>query len=284
MRFLDRLERKYHKYAIHNLMKYVAIGMGIVFVFGLIDPNIIDLLGFSPTWIVKGQFWRIITFAFVPRVQNPIWIIFSLLIMYFFGRVLEENWGAFKFNLYYFIGSIGTILAGITIESLSKVLSGTWIALPLTNYYLYMTLLLAVAQIMPDYEIRVYFVLPVKLKYIGWIYSGILIFEFLTGNIFLKIVILFSLLNYFIFFGPDLIRRIKQKNKKNTYKRQHKPPVRKRQKYKEGQVIQVAFHCCEVCGRTEKDDAELEFRYCSKCEGRYEYCSDHIFSHEHKKE
>lgn len=284
MRFLNKLERKYHKYAIHNLMKYVAIGMGIVFVFGQINPDVIDLLSFSPKLIMEGQVWRLITFTFVPRTMHPIWIIFSLLIMYFFGKVLEENWGAFKFNLYYFIGSISTILAGITVELVLKLTTGDWIAVPLTNYYIYMTLLLAVAQVLPDYEIRVYFILPVKLKYIGWIYGGILAFEFITGSIGLRIIIAFSVLNFFIFFGTDLIKSIRSIGRKKRHVSSIQVNRGKRKVSSGEKVIQVAFHCCEVCGKTEKDDPNLEFRYCSKCEGRHEYCSNHIFNHTHKKE
>lgn len=215
---------------------------------------------------------------------------FSLLIMFFYGKVLEQAWGgSFKFNMYYLIGTFGTILASFIVEAIIRAMGGTF-AYPVNNYYLYMSLLLAVAQIMPDYEIRIYFILPVKLKYLGYIYGGaILLLQFVTGDIGTQVTIAFSLLNFFVFFGPGLLSKSKSQFRKQQFKQAHKPKPRvktrtRNDNNKNGEVIQVAFHCCEVCGRTEVDDPTLEFRYCSKCSGRHEYCTDHIFEHDHKTE
>lgn len=283
MRWLDKLERKYGKYAVHNLMQYIVGGMAIVFIFNLMNNGAAALLGFSPKLIASGQVWRLVTFVFVPRTYSPIWIIFSLMIMFFYGRVLEQSWGAFKFNMYYIIGTVGTVVSSFIVEFVT---GGIY---PVNNYYLYMTLLLAVAQVIPDYEIRIYFILPVKLKYLGYVYGGILLLEFLSGGFATKITILFSTANFLIFFGPGIYKKLKRLLQKKKYQQGNKPipknAVRRRSssngKAKNGQVIQVAFHCCEVCGKTEVDDPNLEFRYCSKCDGRHEYCTDHIFNHEH---
>ncbi len=34
---------------------------------------------------------------------------------------------------------------------------------------------------------------------------------------------------------------------------------------------------------TENEDIAMEFRYCSTCEGDYEYCMNHLKAHEHVK-
>lgn len=283
MKWLDRLERKYSRYAIHNLMQYIVGGMAIVFFFGMVNPGINSLLGFSPKMIMQGQIWRVITFIFVPA-SGGFWIIFFLMILFFFGRMLEQYWGTFKFNIYMLLGSVGTMIASFILEAMYDV------PVPLTNFNISMTLLLAVAQIAPDYEIRVMMILPVKLKYLSWIYGAFMAYSILFGSAPERITTFFSLLNFFIFFGPGIYSKLRRGVQKQQYQQAHRPKpraaVRKKtaNRPKNGEVIQVAFHCCEECGRTEVDDPTLEFRFCSKCEGHHEYCSDHIFEHEHKKE
>jgi len=287
MKWLDKFDRKYHKYAIPNLIQYIVGGMAIVFVFGQINPGIFSALYFSPTLVLQGEVWRVLTFLFVPRTDSFIWILFSLLFTFFIGRSLEQYWGTFKFNMYYFIGALGTIVAAFIVELLLG--SSSYF----TNYYLNMSLFLALATVAPDYEIRIYMILPVKLKYLGFIYGGLLGIQLVgalfTGNIGTVVTIIISLANYFLFFGPGLLNKQKQTNRRQQYNQasKQKPksrPQNSRSKATNGQVIQVAFHCCEVCGKTEVDDPNLEFRYCSKCEGRHEYCTEHILNHKHKKE
>ncbi|PKM57290.1 MAG: hypothetical protein CVU98_06855 [Firmicutes bacterium HGW-Firmicutes-3] len=277
MKWLDRLEKKYHKYAIPNLIQYVVGGMAMVFIFGLINPSILDFLSFSPKLVMEGQIWRVFTFIFLPRTKSLLWIIFSLLFFLFAGRTIEQYWGAFRFNVYYLVGTLGTIVAGIIVEALY----GGMIAIPLTNYYLNMTMLFALAAIIPNFEVRIYFILPVKMKYIGYIFGGLLLWEFLSGPLPQKIIIFASVLNFILFFGPSLINKSKQTYRKQQYRQANKPTPKAKPTAKQGEVIQVAFHCCEVCNKTEVDDPSLEFRYCSKCEGRHEYCTEHILSHTH---
>ena len=287
MKWLDKLDRKYRKYAIPNLIQYIVGGMAIVFIFGLLNPGINNALYFSPTLVMQGEIWRVVTFLFIPRTDSALWILFSLLFTFFIGKRLEQMWGTFKFNMYYLIGAVGTIVAAFIVELL------TGSASYFTNYYLNMSLFLALATVMPDYEIRIYMILPVKLKYLGYIYGAILVMSLLsagiTGDMGTIVTIIISLANYFLFFGPGLLNKQKQAARRQQYKQANRPTPRAaaqnpRKKSTNGQVIQVAFHCCEVCGKTEVDDPTLEFRYCSKCDGRHEYCTEHILNHEHKKE
>jgi membrane associated rhomboid family serine protease len=280
MNWLDRLEKKYRKYAIHNLAQYIVGGMAIVFIFSYINSQILETLSFSLAKVLEGQIWRIFTFIFLPRTTSMLWIIFSLLFFLFAGRVIEQNWGVFKFNLYYLTGIIGTIVAGVFLEA---VFGGS---VPLTNYYLNMSIFLALAATIPDYEIRIYFILPVKMKYMGYLFGALIVWDLLTAAVYMKVVILVSMINFIVFFGPLLMKKSRQKYSKQQYKQanQQRPTRRPSNPKKNGEVIQVAFHYCEVCKRTEVDDPSLEFRYCSKCTGRHEYCTEHIMSHEHKTE
>lgn len=286
MKWLNQLERKYSKYAIPNLIQYIVGGMALVFVFGLIYPEVYTSLYFSPTLVMQGQIWRVLTFLFLPRTDSPFWILFSLLFTFFIGKTLEQAWGTFKFNIYYLIGALGTIIAAFIVEVFLG--SGSYY----TNYYLNMSLFLALATVIPEYEIRIYMILPVKLKYLGYIYGVILGLQLLSALIIFDvatiITILVSLGNYMLFFGPGLLNKQKNHSRKQQFKQANRPqpkarPNTARTKPGNGKVIQVAFHCCEVCGKTEVDDPELEFRYCSKCEGRHEYCTEHILNHEHMK-
>jgi len=102
LNWIDRLERKYSRFAIKNLTKYLIIGTAFVFIISLFDDfrYIEALLTLEPSLVMKGQIWRLVTFVFVPFVGS-FWIIFVLYIFYVFGTALERYWGSFRFNLYY---------------------------------------------------------------------------------------------------------------------------------------------------------------------------------------
>lgn len=283
MKWLDKLERKYRQYAIPNLIQYIVGGMAIVFVFSLLNPGITSALYFSPVAVLQGQVWRIFTFLVIPRTGSAFWILFSLLFTFFVGRSLESYFGTFKFNVFYFMGVIGTILSSIILTLLFRV------DFPTTNEMIHTSMFLALATIAPDYEIRIYMILPVKLKYLGMIAGAFILLELLGALLVLDfgtvLATIVAIGNYLVFFGPGLMNRINNKNRKQAYKAAHQPRGKTvHQPQSKGKVIQVAFHCCEVCGKTEVDDPNLEFRYCSKCAGRHEYCSEHILNHEHVKE
>ncbi len=287
MKWLDKLEKKYHKYAIPNLMQYIVAGMAIVFVFQLMNRDMEQFLYFSPLYIMQGQIWRLLTFLVLPLTNSIIWFIFSLLFAYFVGSSLEHYWGTFRFNVYYFIGVFGTMLSAIIMTL------ATGYDYQVGNYYIHTTMFLALATVAPNYEIRIYMILPVKLKYLGYITAAGLVLNLgsslFVGNYASVLALLISVANYLVFFGPGLLNKRKQDYRRAQFKQSHKPTGKTKAKRPmpksgKGEVIQVAFHCCEVCGKTEVDDPNLEFRYCSKCEGRHEYCSEHILSHEHVNE
>lgn len=204
--WLERMERKYRRYAIPHLMNYIVMGMGLVFVMDyLLAPltgfRLSGFCAFSRAAVTHGQVWRLLTFVFMPPDSSLLWIVFSLYFYWLIGSALENQWGAFKFNVYYLCGIVGAILSGF-ITGYS------------TNSYLNLSLFLAFALMFPDYEVLVFFILPVKMKYLALLSSLSIILSFVVGSLSTKVAIAFALLNVILFFGNDAIRSVK-----NAYRR-----------------------------------------------------------------
>lgn len=236
----------------------------IVFMLAYTDQSglMIYRLELIPELVLKGEVWRLVTYIFIPSSTSIIWIIFVLYLSYMIGSGLEHEWGSFKFNVYYFIGMIGTTIAAF--------LSGAGG----TGYYLNLSLFLAFAYIFPNFEILLFFILPVKMKYLGWLDAIMLGYYFVMGGLSEKLAIIAALLNFILFFGRDIVYYLK--NNKRAYSN--------RKSFDRSTVIKKdTYHKCTVCGKTEKDDKNMEFRYCSSCEGHYEYCMEHLKNHEHVK-
>ena len=261
MKFLDKLDRFVARFAIKDLMKYIMMGSFLVFIVDMAsDGMLTQMLYFNRELILQGQIWRVITFIFIPG-SGSFLVLISLFFYYYIGRILEMAWGTTRFNTYYFMGLFFTILVGFAIGFT-------------TTMYLNMTLFLAYASTFPDSMVNIYFVLPVKVKYLGFIYAATVLFQFITSTWVYRIIIIVSLLNFFIFFGPGFMKDRRRKSKTQAMRRNI-----------ESAKISTrvsSIHKCTTCGITEKDDPNMEFRYCSKCEGNYEYCEKHIRNHEHK--
>lgn len=198
MNWLDKLERRFGKIAIPGLMRVVVVGMALVFCCDLLFPQ--AMLGyylfFSPALIAQGQVWRIFTFIFLPPESSLLFIVFALYFYYFIGNALENEWGSFRFTLYYFLGIIGTIIAGL--------LTGG-----ATNSYLNLSLFLAFAALYPNMQVLLFFFIPIKIKWLAYLDAALFAYQFLLGNWQTRAAILASLLNFLIFFGPDVLRQIR---------------------------------------------------------------------------
>lgn len=293
MRFIQKLERKLGKYAIHNLMYYIIIMYVIGWIIQIINPAFYSaVLSLDVEKILHGQVWRLITFIIMPpEGSSYIFMIFTLYLYYMLGTSLERAWGAFRFNLYFFMGILFHIIAAFLIYFIFDT------SLPLTTYYLNMSLFFAFATLYPDMELYLFFVIPIKIKWLAiidgvyfaiTILSGLSIF-FLDLETYKAIAVivmrlgiiplpataiaaLVSLLNFIVFF---LMTR--------NYKRYSPSEIKRKQRYKQQvrQTRRAAQHKCDICGRTSESNPELAFRYCSKCAGNHEYCEEHIFVHEH---
>ena len=285
---LYKLERKFGRYAIHNLMKYIIGLYALGYVVFMINPNIYyQYLALNIDKVLHGQVWRLVTFLIQPISSiDPISIFISLYLYYMIGNSLENAWGAFRFNLYFLSGIIFNIIAVVVIYLIS---GGKTYLVSLD--YINQSMFFAFAALYPNVQLLLMFIIPIKVKYLGMLYGAIVAYEVIScliaggDNIYTVIVILFALANFIIFFLST-----------RNYKRISPSEIRRKQNYRRqtrqasyGNVTQfkgknvVTRHKCAVCGRTELDDDNLEFRFCSKCEGNYEYCMDHLFTHEHVK-
>ncbi len=284
MNFLNRLERKIGRYAIPNLMYYVVLMYLLGVILSFVNPYFYyEHLCLNVGAILQGEIWRVITFLICPPSAG---LLFNLLMMYLYyslGTTLERTWGTFRFNIYFLMGILGHIAAAFVIYALFGV------SVPLTTYYLNESLFLAFAATFPDMVFNFFGIIPIKAKWLGYVIGAQFLYHFVTGGMISRIAIGMSLLNFVVFFlmsrdynrfSPSEISRRNQYQKAVKQSRElHRPAkadiVRMRPR-SEGPL-----HRCEVCGRTEKDDPSLEFRYCSKCAGSREYCMDHLYTHEH---
>ena len=292
---LKELRRKFETFllrnrdrGISNLMLYIAIGNLAVYFITLIDPSqsVYRWLYFDRDAILQGQVWRL--FSYVLTYLNDYGVVNTLLsfIMLFcyyqIGRMLEQYWGVLRFNLYYLCGVIFMDIGGLLLGANAS------------TYYLNLTLFLAIATILPEMRFLLFFMIPVKAKYFAWVYFGLTLYNLIRGLItmirglsygYVYLAWLFpiiALANYFLFFGgsvrnllPDSLRYKKVRTKKE------KPNPNWAANYRSKAGEAPYRHRCEVCGRTDVQYPNLEFRYCSRCAGYHCYCIDHINNHVH---
>ena len=288
MNWISKLERKFGRYAVPNLMFYVIILYTAGFAVSLIAPEFYyQYLSLNIEAVFHGQIWRLVTFLMQPPSSSALFMVFALYLYYMIGRQLEYAWGAFRFNLYFFTGVLFHILAALLVYVIAGV------SFPLGTFYLNLSLFFAFAALYPNEQFLLFMVVPIKVKYLAWLdaaYFGYAILQaFLPayGGSVLGIVYkanalaaVVSILNFLIFYVST--RNMKRYSPKEVHrKRAYKKAVntaRQEKNYEGG-----ARHKCAICGRTELDNENLEFRYCSKCNGNYEYCEDHLFTHEHVK-
>ncbi|OON95894.1 MAG: hypothetical protein ATN31_10400 [Candidatus Epulonipiscioides saccharophilum] len=270
MQFLYKLERKFGKYAIPNLMFYLIFGQGIVFFASLINPNLYYAFIFDWASILHGEVWRLITFIFIPTSMEPIWFILMVVIYYSVGNRLESMIGTFNFNFYYFISVLLTVIICAFFGISGNI--GT---------YINMSLWLSLATAMPNMSFYLYMLIPIKAKFLVYLYLAVLAYEvMISAQKFATFsVILASLSGYIIFFVLPLFKDHRSKSKNNLDTSQTTLRTKHRTLDKSPQVIKVAFHKCSVCGKTELDDEDLDFRYCSTC-GK-EFCEEHLKNHQH---
>lgn len=198
MNWMDRLNRRF-RFGIPNLMIYITATMLVVYVLGYgLRLNIYGLISFNRDLILNGQIWRLITFIFQPPSSSPIFVILSLYFYYFIGNTLENVWGSNRFTLYYLFGIVGAVIAGF-------IAGGT------TNTYLNLSLFFAFAQLFPDHQVLLFFVIPIKIKYLAYVNWFFFLVNFLFGGMVTRVAILFSLLNFFLFFGPDIFSGIRRR-------------------------------------------------------------------------
>lgn len=279
MKFLNKMERKFGKYAIHGLMKYVIACYIIGYVISFAAPRFLSVLTLEPYLIFHdAQIWRLISWVLIPPSRSNIFFVIIMLVLYYqLGTVLEKTWGAFRFNLYIFGGVIFTILGALLLYVILGVNTQVSIGYSFSTYYINMTIFLAFAVCYPDMRVMLYFLIPIKMKWMALVYGALIIYEFVTCGWAGRVAIFASVLNFLIFFLAT--RNLKAYSPKEVMrKKQFRQQMNRRPGSAGGRPY---IHKCAICGRTELDDPNLQFRFCSKCKGNYEYCQDHLFTHKH---
>ena len=286
MKWMNKLERKFGKYAIPNLMYYIIILYVVGVILSIFAPGFYyQYLALDAYAILHGQVWRLITFLIQPPNSSIWFMIFALYLYYMIGTQLEYAWGTFRFNLYFFMGVLFHVVAAL----LAYLLFG--VSLPLGTSYINLSLFFAYAAMYPNQQFYFFMIIPVKVKWLAWIdaaYFGYAILQaFLPAEGFAvsiyranALAAVVSILNFLVFFfATRNMQRYSPKEVKRraTYRREVQAGKAQTQ-YENG-----AKHRCTVCGRTELTNPDLEFRYCSKCNGNHEYCQEHLFTHEHIK-
>lgn len=272
MNWISKLERKFGKYAIPNLMFYI-IGLNLLgFVLFTASPQFFyNYLILDARAILHGQIWRIVTFLLTPSGTSLFSLVIFCLLYYSIGNALESVWGSFRFNLYYFTGVLLHVLVAIIIYLTTKRV------VYLSTSYLNLSLFLAYGVEFPEAEIYFMMILPIKMKWLaiadGLYFAMQIILGLVGGNFAGAIAAFVAMGNFLIFFFStrrNNVYRPSQIKRKKNFQKKMTP--------KGGGSTR---HKCAICGRTELDGDDLTFRYCSKCEGTYEYCQDHLYTHKH---
>ena len=302
---MSKFEKKFGKYAIKNISLALIMCYACGYLISWINPAFLYYLSLNPYEIIfHGQVWRLVTWLIVPPESFSFFTLIMLYFYYSLGTTLERTWGTYRYNVYLFLGMIFTAIGAFVLMGYSYLFEAESIALygaekyfavfasRFSTYYVNMSIFLAFASTFPNMQVLLLFLIPIKVKILGIIYGVMLIYQFITGygdglvsyagmvmpaHLFTigdRFVIGASLLNFIVFFltGRSMIHMSpKQVKRRQEFKHEVKKTVR------------VTRHKCAICGRTEETNPELEFRFCSKCEGNYEYCQDHLFTHTHVK-
>lgn len=274
-RAIDMFCYKHPRFGISNLMLCIVIGTGAMWLLSMMDTTgtLLSLLYFSPEAVLKhGQVWRILSFALMPE-GNGIWELLFLYFYYIIGKTLENTWGTARFNIFVFSGMLLTVIYGFAVY----LIGGTSIAVGAN--FIYMSMFFSIATLYPDMQVLLFFIIPIRIKWLALLNALYFIVEIVLLDFPLNLLPLIAMLNYFVFFGEGLVnelKRFKSGNRKTS--REFK---RKVSTIKYEQKLRSFDYKCEICGKTDVDYPDMEFRYCSKCEGYHCFCSDHINNHIH---
>ena len=279
MKFLERFNRgvsrflyNHPNFGIPRLMLYLIIGNALVYLFTMMDRTgmLAWYLCLAPDRLLKGEIWRLVTFVFVPNTRRLIFLVIELYFYYLIGSTLERAWGVGKFTVYYLCGMAITVVYGI----LASLITGR--SLALTGSYLSLSMFFVYATLWPDNQVLLFFFIPVKVKWLAWFEAAVFLLTMITGRTLLPLV---GLANYFLFCGTSLLASLKFFRMRNrSQARQFRRNVKRAENGQDGRTY---TRKCAVCGRTDTDYPELEFRYCSQCVGYHCFCADHIHSHVH---
>jgi membrane associated rhomboid family serine protease len=252
MTWLDKLERRFGFLGIPGLIRIVIGFTALVYVLVYLNRGFESFLTLDPALILRGQVWRLVTYIFLPQTFSPLWVLLALWFLWFIGEGLERAWGPFRLTLYFVVGMIGTTVAAFFFGS------------DFSNGMLITSLFFAFARFYPDEVIYILFILPVKIKWLAWIYAALSLFWFALGSNSYRAAVAAALANYFIFFGAEIIHQARHRQDVSTRRRRFEAQSRNPTE---------TLHRCATCGATEMTDPNLDFRVARDGE---EYCMMHL--------
>ena len=277
---VERFCARHPRFGIPNLMRYIVIGNVVVYFLSMLSRNTdaaaLDFLAFNLNSLLHGEIWRIVTYIFVPGYSSPFALLIALYFYYWIGSTLEREWGTPKFTLYYLGGAALTVVGVI----LTSLISGNYYLTLAGTGYVNLSMFLAFALLFPNTQVLLMFIIPVKMKWLAYIDVGLFAVSIVRailvqnwGGVILPVM---ALLNFLIFAWPTLQGWAQRKQYQHS-----RQAVNFKKAVHQQQKQQGYHHKCAVCGRTDTDYPDLQFRYCSKCAGYHCFCQDHIFSHVH---
>ncbi len=305
---MSNFEKKFGKYAIPNLT-LILIGCYVAgYLIQAVSPGLIGYLSLDAAAVLHGQVWRLVTWLVIPPENFSIFTLIMLYFYYSIGTLMERTLGTYRYNVYLLGGMLMTIVASFLCVALLylfpsvmgpefaqsyqsflqaygeseaaqylsgyvQIISRTY-SLMFSTYYINISIFLAFAVCYPDMQVLLMFVIPVKVKWMGILDLILLVYEMIAGNLFSRFAVGAALLNFLVFY-------LTTKNLGHLRPSQVKRRAQFRQQVR--QSSKITKHKCAICGRTEESDPDMEFRFCSKCNGNYEYCSVHLYTHEHIK-
>ena len=291
MKFLDRaITRfcyKHPRFGIRNLMLSVVAGTAIIYLFSMMDTTgtLVTYIHFNPALILRGQVWRLVTFIFMPYSDSVFTLIISLYFYYFIGSTLERQWGTGRFTIFYLSGVLFNVVFGFLAFYIPLWVGGEAAvfsinALFMSATYLHLSMFFAFASIWPDQMVLLFFIIPIKMKWLAWFDAAFFVYSIVTQmSIFpINLLPIVAFLNFFIFCGSNLFANFSRDRKVSHRRSEFNAAMHQA---KNEQELKNYRHKCAVCGRTDVSHPELEFRYCSRCEGYHCFCEDHINNHVH---
>jgi hypothetical protein len=271
MSLISKLEPKLGRFAVPNLTVMLIAGQVFLYVAQQLNPgqggvDVLDKIRLYPDRVLSGEVWRLVTFLFDPPLTHLIFAFFFWYLFYLMGTTLEVSWGTFRYNVFLLIGYLASLVSALAVYF------ATGLNLPASNGFLYGSVFLAFARLYPDFVMYIFFILPIKIRWLALFQWCGYAVGFLFGDWMSRGMIAASVLNYLLFFGRDISRDMKQGHRRM----QHQA--------KSLRSPQRIVHTCAVCGLTSEEAPRMQFRYCSKCEGERCYCSEHLQNHEHVKQ
>ena len=275
---IDRFCALHPNLGVPGLMRYIIGGNVVFYLLQMFAGNgTLSFLALEPAAVLRGEIWRIFTYFLFPS-DDGIFLLISCMFYYWVGSSLERIWGSTKFTVYYFSGVLLTALASIVVylvDGIPMYIAGA--------SYINSAMFFAFAIYNGDAIIRIFFILPIKMKWLAWFEAGlyvvVVVSSLLSGMLGYAMMPVIALMNLFVFFSPAFHRRMEYEKSK------HRPEaIQFRQAVRQQQKQRGYNHKCSVCGKTDTEYPNLQFRYCSKCAGYHCYCEEHIFNHTHHTE